>query len=34
MFGVFTLMFAVDEKKLYLPKTPAEGAPLTLVLVK
>jgi hypothetical protein len=34
MFGVFTLMFATEDNKLYLPKSPSEGTPLTLVLVK
>ena len=34
MFGIFTLMFAAEDEKLYLPNTPEEGVPLTLVLVK
>ena len=34
MSGVFTLMFAAEDKKLYLPETPEKGTPLTLVLVK
>jgi hypothetical protein len=34
MFGIFTLMFAVEDNLICLPKTSADGAPLTLVLVK
>lgn len=34
MFGIFTLMFGVEDKKLYLPETPEQGVPLTLVLIK
>jgi len=34
MFDIFTLMFAVEENKLFLPKTSSEGTPLTLILVK
>jgi hypothetical protein len=34
MFGVFTLMFAAEDGKIYLPETPEKGTPLTLVLVK
>ena len=34
MFGIFALIFAAEDKKIYLPKTPFEGAPLTLILVK
>ena len=34
MFGVFTLIFAAEEGKIYLPETPADGAALTLILVK
>lgn len=33
-FGVFTLMFASEDKKLYQPETPEKGVPLTLVIVK
>lgn len=33
-FGVFGLMFAAENKKLYLPETPEKGVPLTLVIVK
>ena len=33
MFGIFTLMFAAEEKKILLPDTPENGVPLTLVLV-
>ena len=33
-FGVFSLMFAAEDKKLYLPETPEKGVPLTLVIVK
>lgn len=34
MFGVFTLIFAAEDGKISLPKTPADGTSLTLVLVK
>ena len=34
MFGIFTLMFAAEDKKIYLPESPSDGVPLTLVLVK
>lgn len=34
MFGVFMLMYAAEDKKLYLPETPEQGTPLTLVLIK
>ena len=34
MFGIFTLIFATEENKLYLPKTSADGTSLTLVLAK
>lgn len=33
-FGVFTLMFAAVDGKLYLPETPEKGVPLTLVIIK
>ena len=33
-FGVFTLMFAAEDGKLYLPETPEKGIPLTLVIIK
>jgi hypothetical protein len=33
-FGIYALMFAAEDGKLYLPKTGEEGAPLTLVVVK
>ena len=33
MFGIFTLMFAVEDNKLCLPEAAANGTPLTLVLV-
>ena len=34
MFGIFTLIFATEDKKLYKPDTPEKGVPLTLVLVR
>jgi len=34
MFGIFFLMFAAEDKKICIPDTSEEGAPLTLVLVK
>ena len=34
VFGIFTLMYAADDNKICLPKTPADGAPLTLILVR
>ena len=34
MFGIFTLMYAAEDNKICLPKTPVDGAALTLVLVK
>jgi len=33
-FGVYTLMFAAEDKKLYLPETPEKGVPLTLVIIR
>jgi PHD/YefM family antitoxin component YafN of YafNO toxin-antitoxin module len=33
-FGIFTLMFAAEDGKLYLPETPEKGVPLTLVIIK
>ena len=33
-FGIFTLMFAAGDGLLYLPKTPENGTPLTLVIIK
>jgi len=33
-FGVFSLMFAAVDGKLYLPETPEKGVPLTLVIIK
>lgn len=33
-FGVFTLMFAAVDGKLYIPETPEKGVPLTLVIIK
>jgi len=33
MFGIFTLMFAATENRICLPEKPADGAPLTLILV-
>jgi RNA polymerase sigma factor (sigma-70 family) len=33
-FGVFTLMFAAEDGKLYLPETPEKGVPLTLLIIK
>lgn len=33
-FGIYTMIFAAEEGKLLLPKTPEEGAPLTLVLIR
>ncbi|MCL2059963.1 MAG: RNA polymerase sigma factor [Oscillospiraceae bacterium] len=33
MFGVFALKFAAEDGKLSLPDAPADGTPLTLVLV-
>ena len=34
MFGVFTLMFSAEDGKIYLPQSPDDGTPLTLILVK
>lgn len=34
VFGVNTLMYAVEEKKLYRPESPEKGVPLTLVIIK
>ena len=34
MFGIFTLMFAAEDKKIHLPESSLDGTPLTLVLVK
>ena len=33
-FGIYTLMYAAQDGKLWLPENPEEGAPLTLVLIK
>ena len=32
-FGIYALTFAAQDGKLYIPATPEEGAPLTLVLI-
>ena len=34
MFGIFSLMFAAEDRKICIPNTPEKGVPLTLVLVK
>ena len=34
MFGIFSLIFAAEDGKICLPKNPANGASLTLVLVR
>jgi hypothetical protein len=34
IFGIFTLMFAAEDKKIHLPESSLDGTPLTLVLVK
>ena len=33
-FGIYTLMYAAKDGKLWMPETPEQGTPLTLVLVK
>lgn len=33
-FGIYTLMYAAQDGKLWLPETPEQGTPLTLVIVK
>jgi len=33
-FGIYTFIFAARDVKLFLPETPEEGAPLTLVLIR
>ncbi|WBW96507.1 RNA polymerase sigma factor [Oceanirhabdus sp. W0125-5] len=33
-FGIYTYIFAAQDKKLYIPPTPEAGTPLTLVLIK
>jgi RNA polymerase sigma factor (sigma-70 family) len=33
-FGIYTMMFAAEDGKLYLPETPEKGVPLTLVIIK
>ena len=33
-FGIYTLMFAVQDGKLCMPENPERGVPLTLVLIK
>ena len=33
-FGIYTLMYAAQDGKLWLPEKPEQGAPLTLVLIK
>ena len=33
-FGIYTLMYAAQDRKLWMPETPEQGTPLTLVIVK
>jgi hypothetical protein len=33
-FGIYTLMYAALDGKLWMPETPEQGTPLTLVIVK
>jgi RNA polymerase sigma factor (sigma-70 family) len=33
-FGIYTLMYAAQAGKLWMPETPEQGTPLTLVIVK
>ena len=33
-FGIYTMIFAAQDGLLYLPKTPEEGTPLTLVIIR
>lgn len=33
-FGIYTIIFATQDGKLYIPPTPQEGTPLTMVLIK
>ncbi len=33
-FGIYTLMYAAQDGKLWLPDTPEQGSPLTLVIIK
>lgn len=33
-FGIYTLIFASQDKKIYIPPTPQDGPALTLVLIK
>lgn len=33
-FGIYTFIFAAQDKKFYIPPTPQDGTPLTLVLIK
>ena len=32
--GIYAIIFAAQDGKLYIPPTPEEGAPLTMVIVK
>ncbi|HBN84678.1 MAG TPA: hypothetical protein DDZ89_12615 [Clostridiales bacterium] len=33
-FGIYTLMYAAQDKKLWMPEKPEQGTPLTLVIIK
>jgi RNA polymerase sigma factor (sigma-70 family) len=33
-FGIYTIIFAAQDGKLYIPPTPQDGTPLTMVLIK
>ena len=33
-FGIYTLMYAAHDGKLWVPETPEQGVPLTLVIIK
>lgn len=33
-FGIYAFTFAAQDKKLYIPQSPQQGVPLTLVLIK
>ena len=33
-FGIYTIKFAVEDGKLWLPEEPARGTALTLVVVR
>jgi hypothetical protein len=33
-FGIYTLMYAAQDGKLWMPEKPVQGTTLTLVLIK